>query len=260
GLDYQGIDLLAGGIPCPPFSIAGKQLGRDDERDLFPTVLRLTEEIRPQAIMIENVRGLLDSRFEAYRSEILGRLSYLGYEAEWKILNARDFGVPQLRPRALLVGLRKHLEEQFQWPKPLLEPPQTVGEVLFDLMASCGWEGAEGWKRKAAHIAPTLVGGSHRHGGPDLGPVRARRAWEKLGVDGMGLADEPPPLNFQGMPRLTLPMVARLQGFPDDWEFLGSKTKAYRQIGNAFPPPVAEAVGRQLLMALGALRPAMFES
>ena len=84
------------------------------------------------------------------------------------------------------------------------------------------------WSYKAADIAPTIVGGSLKHGGPDLGPVRARKAWSKLGVDGLGIANVAPDPSFEGDPRLTLRMVARLQGFPDDWEFSGKKTKAYR--------------------------------
>jgi DNA (cytosine-5)-methyltransferase 1 len=71
-----------------------------------------------------------------------------------------------------------------------------------------------------------------------------------LGVDGLGIADEPPPPDFRGMPKLTVRMVARLQGFPDDWQFTGGKTAAYRQVGNAFPPPVAHAVGVQLARCL----------
>ena len=88
---------------------------------------------------------------------------------------------------------------------------------------------------QASCIAPTIVGGSLKHGGPDLGPTRARKEWAKLGVDGLGLANEPPDLDYEGMPRLTIRMVARLQSFSDNWSFVGSKTQAYRQVGNALP-------------------------
>lgn len=259
GADFRGVDLLAGGIPCPPFSVAGRQLGRDDERDLFPAVLRLVDEIQPQAVMIENVRGLLDRRFADYRREISERLDFMGYCAQWQLLNASDFGVPQLRPRVLLVAVEKRSGASFAWPEPHRSLAPTVGEVLFDLMASRGWTRATEWKELAQDIAPTIVGGSHKHGGPDLGPVRARRAWAQLGVDGLGLADEPPPPDFCGMPKLTLQMVARLQGFPEYWEFAGGKTRAYRQVGNAFPPPVAEAVGKQILMTMDSRHPALLE-
>jgi DNA (cytosine-5)-methyltransferase 1 len=125
-----------------------------------------------------------------------------------------------------------------------------VGETLHDLMAERGWEGADTWARRASSIAPTLVGGSKKHGGPDLGPTRARAAWASLGVEGRTLAEEAPEPGFQGMPRLTVRMAARIQGFPDDWQIWGRKTAAYRQVGNAFPPPVAKAVGDKIREAL----------
>lgn len=248
----KGVELVAGGVPCPPFSHAGKQLGANDERDMFPEALRLVDECRPQAVMLENVRGLLDPLFEDYRANVLWTLRKLGYEGEWKLLQASDFGVPQLRPRSILVALRKGLVPHFEWPKPGLIKPPTVGDVLHDLMGADGWLGVDEWRERAQAIAPTLVGGSKKHGGPDLGPTRARKAWAALGVDGRGLADVLPAPDFVGMPRLTVRMAARIQGFPDTWQLVGKKTPAYRQVGNAFPPPVARAVGAQIVAAINA--------
>jgi DNA (cytosine-5)-methyltransferase 1 len=253
GKPYQGVDLLAGGLPCPPFSKAGKQLGRDDERNLFPEAVRLADEIRPRAIMIENVRGILDAVFEDYRRYIASELHKLGYQTGWHLFNASDFGVPQLRPRVVFVAIKKDLYEYFSWPAGNVAP-LTVGETIHDLIASRGWLGAAAWRERANEIAPTIVGGSKKHGGPDLGPTRARRAWAALGVDGIGIWDEPPGPDFVGMPRLTVRMVARLQGFPDSWQFSGRKTAAYRQVGNAFPPPVAKAVAAQIHQALSVRR------
>jgi DNA (cytosine-5)-methyltransferase 1 len=124
-----GIELVAGGVPCPPFSHAGKQLGADDERDLFPEAIRLVDEARPLAVMLENVRGLLDPVFEDYRTYILETLKKLGYQAEWRLLQASDFGVPQLRPRSILVGLKKSIAPYFSWPAPGQIKPPTVGEA-----------------------------------------------------------------------------------------------------------------------------------
>jgi DNA (cytosine-5)-methyltransferase 1 len=247
---YRGIDLLAGGLPCPPFSVAGKQLGKDDERNLFPAAIRLVDETRPKAIMIENVRGFLGAVFEDYRGFIRGELKKLGYEAQWRLLNASDFGVPQLRPRVVIVAIRDDLKDGFSWPAPRQVNAPSVGEALGDLMAARGWRGAKAWAARADDIAPTLVGGSKKHGGPDLGPTRARLAWASLGVDGKTLADEAPDRDFVGMPRLTVRMAARIQGFDDAWVFHGRKTAAYRQVGNAFPPPVAQAVATQLTAAI----------
>jgi len=251
GKEFRGIDLFAGGVPCPPFSIAGKQLGSKDERDLFPTALRLIEEAKPAAVMLENVPGLASAKFSTYRRGLALKLTRLGYSVEWQVLNACNFGVPQLRPRFILVATKGKWASGFVWPQPVGTPP-TVGEVLFDLMASRGWRGAARWAERAKGIAPTLVGGSKKHGGPDLGPTRARAAWLELGVEGRTLAETPPDADFpaDGLPRLTVRMAARVQGFPHAWEFVGKKTAAYRQVGNAFPPPVAFAVGVAIRQAL----------
>lgn len=250
GHPYEGVDLLAGGVPCPPFSVAGKQLGKDDERDLFPEAIRLIREIRPRAVMLENVRGFLDSGFEEYRDHIFTEIKKLGYVTHIKLLNASDYGVPQLRPRVVIVGIRKDQAGAFEYPQEHPRESPTVGETLCDLMSQNGWKGAKKWAEGADRIAPTLVGGSKKHGGPDLGPTRAKNAWAELGVDGKGIANEAPEPDFDGMPRLTSRMMARIQGFPDTWTFGSKKTIACRMIGNAFPPPVAQAVGIEIRRCL----------
>jgi DNA (cytosine-5)-methyltransferase 1 len=255
GKPFKGsVDLLAGGVPCPPFSKAGKQLGALDDRDLFPEMIRLAKEMQPRAILIENVRGLLDPMFAPYRKAIEDELRALKYHVVgWQRHDASDFGVPQLRPRVLMVAFReKRRANAFCWPETANGPPPDVGRALHSLMASDGWEGAADWARKASGIAPTLVGGSKKHGGPDLGPTRARREWkERFGINAGKLANHPPPPGLRDMPHLTVEMAAVIQGFPAEW-FAHSqpKTHKYRQVGNAFPPPVAEAIGRSIACAL----------
>jgi DNA (cytosine-5)-methyltransferase 1 len=252
--DYAGIGLLAGGVPCPPFTIAGKQLGAIDERDLFAWAIELCGVMRPRALLLENVRGLSLPRFAAYRQHVLDRLAELGYAADWRLLHASDYGVPQLRPRFVLIAMRPEDFTYFSWPEPT-GPPPTVGETLRDLMATNAWPGAAAWAKRANDIAPTIVGGSKKHGGADLGPTRAKRAWREMGVDALGVADAAPsatdPVTL--LPKLTCEMVARLQGWNDtkyQWTFTGRKTSNYRQIGNAFPPPVAHALGVSIRRAL----------
>lgn len=200
--------------------------------------------------MLENVRGFLDSIFEDYRNNIKNLLNKLGYFVDYRLLNATDFGVSQLRARVILVALRKEFADYFSWPEGSSQKPHTVGHLLFDLMTARAWRGATQWSETANQIAPTLVGGSHKHGGADLGPSCAKKAWAVLHVDGHGIADFSPEENFIGMPRLTIRMTARIQGFPDEWEFSGKKTAVYRQIGNVLPPPVAQAVGEKIVSAL----------
>src|SRR5690242_981042 len=250
GAAFKGVDIVCGGLPCPPFSVAGKQLGKGDERNLFPAIIRLVDEVRPRAVMIENVRGILDAVFTDYRQHVAAQLKKLGYLPGWKLMNAADFGVSQLRPRVIFIAVKSDCAEYFAWPEGQSVSPRTVGDLLWDLMRANGWKGAQAWRSEADEIAPTIVGGSLKHGGPDLGPTRARRAWASLGVDGLGIANDAPHREFIGMPRLTVRMVARLQGFPDDWQFVGMKTQAYRQVGNAFPPPFARAVAESLVSCL----------
>jgi DNA (cytosine-5)-methyltransferase 1 len=248
---FAGVDLVAAGVPCPPFSVAGKQLGASDERDLFPEAIRVIDQCRPVAVLLENVPGFASAKFCGYRRDLYARLERLGYTTEWQLMNASDFSVPQLRPRFVLVAIRQPFFDHFEWPIPQ-KNELSVGRVLADLMSSRGWQGALGWAARANRIAPTVVGGSKKHGGPDLGPTRAKREWRQLGVDPMGIADHPPDYSFppDGLPKLTVRMVARLQSFPDEWNFAGRKTAAYRQVGNAFPPRVAEAIGTAIRKSL----------
>lgn len=252
---FEGVDLLAGGVPCPPFSVAGKQLGSQDERDLFAWAVELTGRMKPRALLLENVRGLSMPRFAGYRQAVADRLGDLGYWSEWRLLHASDFGVPQLRPRFVLVAMKEEDASYFHWPEPQHEIV-TVGQALRTHMGARGWKHAQEWAENANDVGPTIVGGSKKHGGADLGPTRARQGWARLNVDGRGVADDAPerraPHYTKQMPRLTTQMVAAVQGWGlgYEWDFVGRKTSVYRQIGNAFPPPVARALGEAIRVAL----------
>ncbi|MEN2420227.1 DNA cytosine methyltransferase [Streptomyces rimosus] len=305
-LEEESLSLFAGGVPCPPFSLAGKRLGADDERDLFPDALKIIERLRPKAVMIENVRGILEPPevFIDYRRQIVNTLHELGYAVPeidpgwtcaeqnqamarvWRRVEARNFGVPQLRPRAILVAIRKDVpgSDRFVWPVRRRSGIRSVVEVLEPTMrercekfwrknvngepAGPGdWTGRDvfyTWKGVAlmsrmnatGGVAPTLVGGSKKHGGADLGPSRAKKAWKAMGVDATGVANDiehcipSRDLFRKDGPMLTVQQAAIIQGFPEDWNFAGKKTAQYRQVGNAFPPPVAEAIGRAIAAVL----------
>ncbi|NUT25688.1 MAG: DNA (cytosine-5-)-methyltransferase [Streptomyces sp.] len=308
GVEKGDLDLLAGGVPCPPFSLAGKRLGKDDERDLFPDALKIVKELMPRAVMIENVRGILEPPevFIEYRAYILRELRKLGYAVPeinerdiprdqdlemrrvWRRLDASNFGVPQLRPRAILVAIRNDIIErngvEFVWPERLARRTQAsvVGNLRRSMKERCEdfWDRnqdgepagpddrtgknvfyewlirAKKAKDAGRGVAPTLVGGSKKHGGADLGPTRAKRAWEAMGVNAMGVANDRKECDAErdlfrlAGPMLTVEQAAIIQGFPRDWDFQGKKTARYRQVGNAFPPPVAEAVGRAIAAVL----------
>jgi len=98
---FMHVDLLSGGVPCPPFSVASKQLGIQDERNLFDEAVRLISECQPKAVLLENVRGLLDRKFSEYRTKITKEVESQGYKTFWTLINASDYGVPQLRIRTV---------------------------------------------------------------------------------------------------------------------------------------------------------------
>ncbi|GGP91092.1 DNA cytosine methyltransferase [Streptosporangium pseudovulgare] len=261
GTEHDGVsdvDLLSGGVPSAPFSIAGKQQGTADDRDLLRTAVFLAMDVRPRAILLETTPSLLTSPgFEEVRSFIKEELRHLGYELAWKVLDAQHFGVPQTRRSSIIIAMPPTDFARFEWPRPQDSAP-TVGEVLRESMGRNGWTGAEAWAVSANRVAPTIVGGSKKHGGADLGPTRTKRSWLELGVDGSGLADEVPGPEFvlnadlgrHGLPRLTVEQVAILQGLPADWLVTGRKTARYRQVAQMFPPAIATAVGRQIWTAL----------
>lgn len=205
--------------------------------------------------MLKNVRGLSMPRFAAYRQHVLDRLASVGYVGDWRLPHASDYGVPQLRPRFVLLALTEEDAPYFRWPKPT-PSHMTVGETLRDLMGANGWPHVDDWAQLASDIAPTLFGGSKKQGGADLGPTRASKPGARLGVDALGVADDPPgpdhPHPDVKPPKLTVPMVCRLQRWDAawGWRLVGRKTAQYRQVGNAFPTPMAEAVGQAIMQAL----------
>lgn len=251
GSNYRDIDLLAAGVPSSPFSIAGQRLGASQASDLLLETLRLIEQVKPSAIILENVSGLGAARFREYRTRIVEVLEGFGYFTDWRKIQAFEYGLPQMRPRLILVALLASRFRLFDWPA-VVHPIQTVGQLLLPSMSADGWLGADAWSKRANGIAPTIVGGSRTHGGADLGPTRSKQAWLALGVDGRGVSDAPPgadaPISL--LPRLTNQMVAKIQGFDDAWIFEGKKTSVYRQIGNASPPPVFASIGSAIARAL----------
>lgn len=308
-LDLADIDIVSAGAPCQPFSIGGRLRGEDDPRNMFPEVVRAVRELRPRSFLFENVRGLLFPRALPYFEYILAQLRNPSrvrradedwkahkaaldripadeheYVVDWKILNAADFGVPQNRPRLVVVGVRADIQRTFLWPDAThskvalvnallgddyweafgvaegvraaarvglrqcldddLEPWMTLRDVLTRLGPPLG-EGA-----KDGDLAHRFVPGARlytKHAGSRLDwPAKTIKA----GVHGCPGGEHIALLDDGSHRYLTVRECAAIQGFPDDYALDHIRTRAMKQLGNAVPVPLAEAVGSRLVEVL----------
>lgn len=255
-----GIDLVAGGLPCQPYSIEGKGLGKEDPRDLFPDAVRIVNEIRPRGFVFENVEGLLHGKHSDHVADILRGFRKAGYRTEIHRIQASDYGVAQSRRRVLVIGLQDDLADAFRMPPAFPGRRANVGDTLLDLMAANGWVGAREWARqRREHVVLDRNGEIVAHGAQAATVVTSRGKRRRneqevqmaIGFDATGLPDRAPTqeeASREGfLPSLTLRMRARLQDFPDHWEFSGGKQSVAGQIGNAVPSKLAQAVGLALV-------------
>lgn len=271
---YGGLDLIAGGPPCQPFSVSGKRLGSDDTRDMVPEFVRAVRQANPRAFMMENVAGLAGSKFNEYLLEHLASLYNLGYTVFSRVLSAADFGVAQNRRRLFLVGIRGDQKgEAFSFPTPThgegLIPFVTVREALRDapedipnkakivfcknpVLRKSPFAGMmfNGKGRPLndvglSHTVPASAGGNRTHIVDTAGVVKEYHTHL--------LAGKPPRSGeLKGVRRLTVRESARLQSFPDSFDFSGRQSARYSQVGNAVPPNLARAVVRQIDKSLSA--------
>ncbi|MDM9644833.1 DNA (cytosine-5-)-methyltransferase [Rhizobium sp. S163] len=259
----QRVDLLAGGLPCTPFTTVGKRKGKADENDLMMEGVRAVREVAPKAFVFENVEGLLHSKHSDYLAFLLRKFSKAGYVTDIHRINTRDYGVAQDRSRIMIVGFRKDLADVFRMPPKFPGMATNMGDVLHDLMSENGWNGADDWARTMRErpefdrfgnpigvgaLSDTIRG---YQGSPKEG--EARRALMN-GVSYAPLA-KAAPTNAEAaregfVPGLTTRMRARLQGFPDEWAFVGGLGSVADQIGNAVAPAVGQAMGLALMSAL----------
>lgn len=252
---FRGVDVVHGGPPCQPFSIAGKQAGAEDARNMWPSFLRCVLQARPRAFVAENVPGMLDRKFEAFIKEnVMAPLEGIYTVHRFK-LSADDFGVPQARKRVFFVGFRAARDAaRFSPPEPthgdeghLFGPllPRNLARQSLGL-PDIGFDA----------LAPTLRSGFT---GPrkTTGVVNSKASlaiWARLGLWPNGvqttraLAEAFTPEN--GHRRLTVADCALLQGFPAHWRFSGAVYQALGQIGNSVCPPVAFAVACSVARAL----------
>jgi DNA (cytosine-5)-methyltransferase 1 len=255
---WRGLaDVVHGGPPCQPFSVAGRQRGPRDERDMFPAFVQAVIGVEPLAFVAENVLAVGSPKFRPYlRRTVLKPLS-ARYEIAELELRAEHFGVPQQRRRFVLVGFRRQGDAR-RWgsPEPMTSP--FVAESPNGHLPTCtGVRNAlglpdTGYDALAPTIRSSLTG--PRHTTSILSSVSSRSAWERLGIWPNGVASSRDRARAfvpeNGHFRLSVPDVALLQGFPADWQFSGAVYMALGQIGNAVPPPMAYSVARSVAAAL----------
>ncbi|MFF3216216.1 DNA cytosine methyltransferase [Streptomyces sp. NPDC002886] len=258
--EVYDVDLLTAGLPRVRSSAsATRRRSSDVELRLIEATAYLVHSVQPRALIIENVPTLVDEDSLApIRDFLREELEHLGYALTWFILNASDFGVPQHRLQGIVVAVKQQWAGAFRPPRPSVHRHVSVGAALAPSMRSRGWQDADRWAAQAASVAPTLVGGSKTHGGPDFGPSGTKAKWRRMGVYTKSFGNEPPGPDFtwdpalgdDGLVRITVDQTALLQAFPEAWRISGLKTARYRQIGHATPPPVGEALGRAVAAAL----------
>jgi DNA (cytosine-5)-methyltransferase 1 len=267
---FEGIDLIAGGPPCQPFSSGGKGLARHDPRDMVPQFVRAITQARPRAFLMENVPGLFGGTHRAYLTSIAQQLSGLGYSVHTSVLYAPDFGVPQRRKRGFLIGLRKGT---FLYPAPTHGPDGThpyipVRAVLDPLRALGEPNSCRVFYAKSPDLRPSPYDGQlFNGGGRPINPdepsptILASAGGNKTHFfDTLGLVNryheelargvKPRAGTLPGARRLTVQESAILQTFPADMQFVGSRSSQYTQIGNAVPPLLAKAVGHAVYASL----------
>lgn len=256
-------DLLAGGFPCQPFSMAGHQRGFDDPRgSLFLEVVRILRDKRPKAFLLENVKNLRGHN----KGETLKRILYsleeeLGYTVYYEVLNSKDFGLAQNRERIYIVGFKDKID--FEFPKPLKQSIAKVADVLENnvedsyFLSEKYYEGLV--KHRERHQAKgngfgfeildpegisyaLVVGNMGRE--RNLILDKPRKGFYKVGMD-KAIAK-----NSRGVRKLTIKECTRLQGFPEDFIFSVSNAQAYKQLGNTVSVPVVKEVAIKILDTL----------
>lgn len=266
------IDAIAGGPPCQPFSLGGLAKAYDDHRDMFPEAARAISELSPKGFVFENVKGLLRKSFSEYFEYILLRLTYpnfhkspeevwkthlgrlrsitfqnyrdLKYRVQFKLLNAADYGVPQVRERVFIVGIRSDIPAVWTWPKPTCSKSEwlTINDALKGIS-----DPRESSNRILDHV---YIGGARRYPGHTGSPIEKPSKTIKAGAHGVPGGENMILYKDGSVRYLTVHEAKTLQTFPRDYKIVGSWGEAMRQIGNAVPVKLAEIIGRQFHQVL----------
>ncbi len=259
-IDRTRVDALSGGFPCQPFSYAGKRLGLEDTRGIvFYSLTRIIEEVSPKVILLENVKGLETHDQGKTFKTILKSLDEIGYKIDYRILNSWNYNVAQKRQRLIIIGVKKEFNSKYSWPEEI-EPKPVLKDVLKDVAKSPGQTYPDKkkkvldlvppggcWIDLPDEIAREYMGKSYFSGGGKRGMAR-RISWEEPSLT---LTTSPAQKQTERChPEETRPFTireyARIQSFPDNYEFKGSISSQYKQIGNAVPVNLAYYIGIEL--------------
>ena len=264
---YKGkVDIVCGGPPCQPFSSGGLRNAADDARDMIPTFIEAVRNVAPRAFLMENVNGLTVGERRIYLESVLAQLRGLGYTVTWRVVNAADYGVPQIRKRLIVVGVR---EGEFEFPEhthgpQAASPYVSAGEALA-VVNSLTVNSAKVTYAKNPDLRPNPYHGQLYNGGgrpidleqpaPTILASAGGNKTHFLDLEGMVVnyhghlfrGGAPQIGDLPGARRLTVEESAALQTFPADMVFSGPQSSKYRQIGNAVPPRLGYVIGAQLV-------------
>ena len=285
GLETK-IDVITGGPPCQGFSLTGPRKFNDARNSLYMSMLRAVEEFSPSAFLIENVRGMASLYQGKVLEDVVTQFEKVGYNVEPLILNSANFGVPQVRHRLFIIGIKEEFGE-FEFPEhshdeqdwitcmeaisdlPTLENDLGSNESTYDkppesdyqrkLRGSCNVLYNHLGTRHTEHVKSVIAqvpeGGNHKDLPPGVGDSRRfNEAWTRYHSQRPSRTIDTGHRNHFHYRWNRVPTVrenARLQSFRDDFEFLGTKTQQNRQVGNAVPPLLAQALGRKIMLTIG---------
>jgi DNA (cytosine-5)-methyltransferase 1 len=272
---FEGIDVISGGPPCQPFSLGGLSKAYEDSRDMFPQASRSIAEAKPRAFLFENVKGLLRDKFKPYFDYILMRLSYpeceqkcgeswqchanrlkliskglnsyegVRYRIQYKLLNAADYGVAQVRERVFIVGIRTDITAEWEWPGPICPTPKSripISAVLRDVP-----DPSEVLKYAEDHI---FIGGAKIYPGHTGSDIDKPSKTIKAGAHVVPGGDNMLRFRDGSVRYMTVHEAKLIQSFPKDYKITGSWGEALRQIGNAVPVAMANVVAQRLYSLL----------
>jgi DNA (cytosine-5)-methyltransferase 1 len=258
------LDLLSGGYPCQSFSYAGKRLGLNDVRGtMFYYYAKVLAKLKPKMFLAENVKGLVSHDGGKTLTTMINVFEEIGYKVQYKVLNAWDYGVAEKRERIVIVGIRNDINVEFKYPEPhkykpvlrdvLQNVPESEGasypqskKEVFDLVPPGGC-----WRDLPEDVARSYMKGSYGLGGGKTGMAR-RISWDEpsltiLCSPCMKQTDRCHPDETRPF---TVRESARIQSFPDEWQFSGSMLNKYKQIGNAVPVNFAKEIGLAIIKTL----------